>query len=51
MKLVVIGDTGVGKLSLVNKMVYPQGSSKTITLDAHWKSFGYMVLLRDIQKS
>ncbi|MHA1996421.1 MAG: GTP-binding protein [Candidatus Hodarchaeales archaeon] len=49
MKVAVVGDEGVGKRSLITKFVYPKGSKKIITEDAHWKSFGYIVLLRDKQ--
>ena len=49
MKIVVVGDEGVGKRSLMNKIIYPRDSKNTVTIDAHWASVGFIALLHEKQ--
>ena len=42
MKVVVLGDEGVGKRSLINSLFQPAYSKKRVILDTHWKSTGFL---------
>ncbi|MHA2215845.1 MAG: hypothetical protein ACXACY_07910 [Candidatus Hodarchaeales archaeon] len=48
MKIVVVGDEGVGKRSFINKIVNQRHSKKKV-IDAHWAGVGFSTVLCEKQ--
>ncbi|MFX0084388.1 MAG: hypothetical protein ACFFAU_01840 [Candidatus Hodarchaeota archaeon] len=45
MKVVVLGDEGVGKRTLINKLIFLRHPKKKLTIDLHWAISGFTTAL------